>query len=346
MMAIRQLSAWLPGLAMTILVGTLQIEGADELAYEVRTGTSHEARRVGAVPKMRITPARLLVSNDRISVTGGSSDFNTSCSDFLNSTIKAGSGLMFAESGRQVYIFVTQKHVDRSKMLDQIREACRTQQTTTAEKARVQRVLAEADVKQQQDTAAEAEQQRAEEAEEARRLAEWEKEEAARRAADAALAAKLASDFRDGILSALHAAEEADPFASLRGDFDLSAPDSHQWKTSFRLPDADNCFMRKATPRLPSLGSVWTLACTFRSFHEGTILLQVSGDGYQRIVKSVQTALNLPFQPDEQAANINQVFFSDPSRPRWRLFVGRLNDSTVGISVVAAQLAGAGAIPK
>src|ERR1019366_2242279 len=44
-----------------------------------------------------------------------------------------------------------------------------------------------------------------------------------------------------------------------------------------------------------------------------------------------------PYQPDERATNINQVYFADPSRPDWRLFVGRINEALVGIAVVAVH---------
>jgi hypothetical protein len=39
-------------------------------------------------------------------------------------------------------------------------------------------------------------------------------------------------------------------------------------------------------------------------------------------------------------ADFNQVFFSDPSRPSWRLFVARTKDGTAHVSVVAVRLAG------
>ena len=60
-------------------------------------------------------------------------------------------------------------------------------------------------------------------------------------------------------------------------------------------------------------------------------------DGYESMVKSVQSVLNLPYQPDERAVNINRVFFADPGRPAWRVFVAKVNDATVDISVVVVR---------
>ncbi len=170
--------------------------------------------------------------------------------------------------------------------------------------------------------------------------------ESARRAAMDRLAKERRDQFRDGVLTALRAAEEPDPFASIRGDFDLSAPDSRQWKTSFRLLDAEKCVLLKTPAPTPAVGSVWTLACMFHA--TDALLDRTNGKlifgfeaGYEGMVKSVQAVLNLPYQPDEHAVNINQVFFADTSRPAWRLFVTRLNEETAGISVVAMRLAGA-----
>jgi hypothetical protein len=115
------------------------------------------------------------------------------------------------------------------------------------------------------------------------------------RDACAAQEEKRKADFRDGVLAALRAAEEPDPFASIRGAFDLSAPNSRQWKTSLVLPDAERCALLKTPPESPTSASAWTFACLFPS----------AGDGYEGMVKSVGSVLNLPYQPDEKAANIN-----------------------------------------
>src|ERR1017187_7347445 len=58
------------------------------------------------------------------------------------------------------------------------------------------------------------------------------------------------------------------------------------------------------------------------------------------MVKSLQSVLKLPFQPDEKAVEINQVFFADPSRPTSRVFVARLNPATIRVAVVALRSAG------
>lgn len=143
-------------------------------------------------------------------------------------------------------------------------------------------------------------------------------------------------EFRDGMLTALRAAEEPDPFASIRGEFDLSGSDSHQWKTNLKLFDAEKCGLVKTPPTTPTSAPVWALACEF---------LSTSG-GYEGMVKSVQSVLNLPYQPDETAVDINQVFFADPSRPTWRLFVARIDEATVGVSIVAARSGTSPAFPS
>ena len=60
-------------------------------------------------------------------------------------------------------------------------------------------------------------------------------------------------------------------------------------------------------------------------------LFPSTGGGYEAMVRSVRSALNLPFQPDERALNINQVFFADPPKPTSRVFVAKLNPSSVGV---------------
>ncbi len=143
--------------------------------------------------------------------------------------------------------------------------------------------------------------------------------------------AKRAANWRDGILAALLSAQEPDPFSSIRGDYDLSGSDSRQWKTSFRLPDADKCGLLKSSSPAANSALVWTLACMFSDLRE------VSGEGYERIVKSVQGVLSLPYQPDERATGVNQVFFADPAKPGWRLYVTKVSGSSVGIAVVAVR---------
>jgi len=156
------------------------------------------------------------------------------------------------------------------------------------------------------------------------------REQAAARDREAA-AVKREVDFRNGILVALHAAEEPDPFASIRGDFDLSGSDSRHWKTSLQLSGAEKCALLKTAAATPTAASAWTFGCLFRA----------SSDGYERMVKTVQSVLNLPFQPDEKALNMNQVFFADSSKPAWRFFAAKMKDGTVGLSVVAVRFADA-----
>lgn len=158
-------------------------------------------------------------------------------------------------------------------------------------------------------------------------LAERSREEAKEREEEIA---RRAAAFRESILAALRAAEESDPFASIRGDFDLTASDSRQWKTILKLPDAEKCGLLRTPLANPASTSAWTFGCHF----------PVSSDGYEHMVESVRQVLNLAYQPDERATNINQVFFADPSRPDWRLFVGRINQALVGISVVAVNSVG------
>src|ERR1035441_6158912 len=153
------------------------------------------------------------------------------------------------------------------------------------------------------------------------------KRQAAASAERYAAAANRTAAFRDGILAALHAAEEPDPFASICGEFDLSAADSRQWKTNLHLFDAEKCALLKTPPPTPSSVSAWTFVCRFHS----------SDGGYEGMVKSVQSVLNLPYQPDERAANINRVFFAEPGRPAWRVFVAKVNEATVDISVAAVR---------
>src|ERR1039457_2884290 len=59
------------------------------------------------------------------------------------------------------------------------------------------------------------------------------------------------------------------------------------------------------------------------------------------MVRSVQSVLNIPYQPDERAVNINRVLFADPGKPAWRVFVAKVNEATVDISVAAVRSSGA-----
>jgi hypothetical protein len=145
-----------------------------------------------------------------------------------------------------------------------------------------------------------------------------------------AAAEQREGEFRNRILAAVQAAELPDPFSSIRGEFDLSASSSRHWKTLFQLSDAAQCNLIRTPPATPTSVSAWTLGCLFR----------VSGDGYEHMVNSAKTALNLPYQPDDRETRINRVFFANPSAPGWRLFVAKLNEEVVGVSLVAVRVAG------
>jgi hypothetical protein len=145
----------------------------------------------------------------------------------------------------------------------------------------------------------------------------------AREAEEAALAAK----FKDDILAAWHAAEGPDPFASIRGDFDLKGTDSHLWTSKLQMLGAEKCGLIKTPPTTPKSSTAWTYACSFRS----------TGDGYEHMVKTVQSILGLQFQPDESSEKINQVFFIDTSKPARRLFVSKIDEAMIGVSVVSVR---------
>ena len=56
---------------------------------------------------------------------------------------------------------------------------------------------------------------------------------------------RQASAFRRGVLEAVNAAEAPDPFASIRGEFDLAGSGRPHWNTSLQLPNADKCVLIK-----------------------------------------------------------------------------------------------------
>jgi hypothetical protein len=255
--------------------------------------------------------------------------------------VEDGSALLWDQAYR---LQPDQKNLTVHGLLKGIESACSAQVATreaeeapkrqAAEAARV-KAVAEAGAPREREAEAEAAAERAE--------AEWEQ----------TYAAKRASDFRDGILAVLRAAEEPDPFASIRGDFDLSASDSHQWKTNFSLPKAEKCALIRTPPVPPTSLSAWTFGCMFRLSDVASAVglplydgrrrwfssPDAKGRGYEQMVNTVQSVLKLPYQPDETAVNVNQVFFADPAKPTWRLFVAKINEATVGISIVAVQSA-------
>ena len=137
------------------------------------------------------------------------------------------------------------------------------------------------------------------------------------------------AQFRSKVLAVWRASEEAEPFVSIRGDFDLASA-TGSWKTRVQLPDADRCFLIRTLHPGSTAPPLWTYSCIFRS----------STDTYERVVKLVQTALNLEYRPDETAGNVNQVLFSDPSKPAWKVVVTKNSDSSlVMLTIVPLQLA-------
>ncbi|MGD0500172.1 MAG: hypothetical protein ABSC23_17245 [Bryobacteraceae bacterium] len=205
---------------------------------------------------------------------------------------------------------LAEKGLKRDAFLQGVKDACSAQQARYLEEQSHRLAL-----------------QREEEARQVDAAMKQKEAEAARREA---AAAKRETEFRDGILAAVHTAEEPDPFASIRGEFDLGGSDSRQWNTSLQLPEAEKCRLLKTPPTPPASLSAWTLGCTFRA----------SNRSYEQMVKSVQSVLNLQFQPDEAAVESNRVFFADAAKPAWRLYVARMSDVTVGASVVAVRVAG------
>jgi hypothetical protein len=271
-----------------------------------------------------------------------------SCGDFLAAT-KVWGIIKFNNHGTRVNILIIKNRVNiSSSALKEIRVACGTQQAEEPHRLQLDREEAAKARAEQARMESERAIREQHEREEVARREQLEREEAVR---GAQLwkeeLARLAAVAESTISDALRAAGEPDPFASIRGEFDLSGSDSHQWKTNFLLPNADKCGLIK-TPSTGNDVSAWTLACTFtyfRDFHgDRADFVPASGEGYERMVKYLQRVLKLQYQPDERATNVNQVFFADPARPKWRLYVTKISESSVGVAIVAMQ-ATAGASP-
>jgi hypothetical protein len=155
-------------------------------------------------------------------------------------------------------------------------------------------------------------------------------EEEAVRASEAA-AAKAAAEAetrrlqqrRTSLLTVVRAAQEPDPFASIRGDYDLGATVSGRWRTTYSLPGAEECGLVKTAPASATL---WAYGCSSHSY-----------PSYEDAVKSLSTDLGLSIQPDLGAVGRNQVYFADPTQPGWRLYAARLDDKTVSITVFAIR---------
>jgi hypothetical protein len=132
--------------------------------------------------------------------------------------------------------------------------------------------------------------------------------------------------FRSSMLAAWRASEEAQPFVSIRGDFDLTSPTA-AWKTRVQLPGAERCVLIKTPTPGPTPTPLWTYGCVFRA----------ATNTYEHIVELVQSALGINYRPDEAAVGANQVFFSDPSKPAWRLVVTKTSNAPVVLLRITPQ---------
>jgi hypothetical protein len=152
------------------------------------------------------------------------------------------------------------------------------------------------------------------------------RKQAAAAAEQARIQDELDARFRSGVIDAWRAADEAEPFASIRGEVDSASPSA--WTARIQLPGAERCVLIKTGGTTAT--SFWTFECRFRG----------AGDTYERTVKSVESALNIAFQPDEASVGVNRVFFSDSSRPAWRLIVTSMgNPSQVVLQITPRELA-------
>jgi hypothetical protein len=266
------------------------------VAYEVRSGASNKSSVVydvvhwGKSSESR-EPGKLGVLGSQVSYSGPKStgqDFNTPCVDFL----------------AQVEV----RHLDLGISVAGVYHSFRTKELRVEG---VYRGISEA-------CAVDEEVKRAEKA------ASWAKAEA-----DAAEgAAALEREFEDSLRRLWSAAAESDPFASVRGDFDLASP-TPAWKTKLSLVYADRCILVKSAQPQNS-APAWTFACKFNGANQRAT--------YEYIVQKVQSALNLKYQPDEAAVNVNQVFFGDSAKPAWKLVVTKVNPSFVVLWITPTQL--------
>jgi hypothetical protein len=150
--------------------------------------------------------------------------------------------------------------------------------------------------------------------------------------AAAAEAARIQDEFnarfRNGIVGAWRAADEAEPFASIRGEPDPASPTA-VWTARIQLPGADRCLLTK-TVGTAAAASLWTFTCQFRG----------AGDVYEHIVQYAQSALGIAFRSDDPAIGVSQVYFSDPAKPAWRLVVTSVGaTSQVVLRITPRELA-------
>jgi len=136
----------------------------------------------------------------------------------------------------------------------------------------------------------------------------------------------VTAQFRDTILAALHAAEEPEPFATIRGEFDLASP-TGAWKTLVQLPDAEKCLLMKTSRSTPSAPALWTYLCIFRP----------SITSYERVVTLVQSSLTVDYR--RNALTTNEVVFSSLSELTWRVVVTKsTNPAAVMLRIAPQQL--------
>src|SRR5689334_10653360 len=82
------------------------------------------------------------------------------------------------------------------------------------------------------------------------------------------------------------------------------------WKTRLQLPDSEKCSLIKTPLAAPTSASAWTFTCLFRSCPAGQPTSAridgvdyplgscFVGNGYEAMVKFVQSFLHLSYQPD------------------------------------------------
>lgn len=165
---------------------------------------------------------------------------------------------------------------------------------------------------------------------EARREALRQEEEARRRAAETA---RHVAEFRGAVRSAVRSAEEIEPFSSIRSGFDPNGPGGGYWQPTLKLPGADKCALLNSPASQNANVAAWTFACRFTSGWPSS-----SDFGEEVMAKSVEAALGLPYSAGEGIARMKTLFFSNPVKPTWRLYVARIDGDTVGLSIVAAQV--------
>jgi hypothetical protein len=136
--------------------------------------------------------------------------------------------------------------------------------------------------------------------------------------------------FQDSIRAAVQSAEELEPFSSFRQALDPSGPGGRYWTPKIDLSGASKCALLHTPLTISATASTWTLACIYTSGWPSP-----SDYGEVPMTNGVKSALGL--SASQESNSINQFVFADPSKPNWRLYVGRIDDANIGISIVAFQ---------